>query len=525
MSQVLFKSLMVASVVLSAGVFSKTAQAQDASEAEILNQLQEYNQNNNSNNQVTNVNQLRDVSPTDWAYEALRSLVDRYSCISGFPDQTYRGSQPLTRYEFAAGLNSCLNQIERLIASSSSSVSQDDIDQINKLSQEFQAELATLGNRVTEVESRTALLEDNQFSTTTKLNGEVIFAITDSFGESDDNETIFGDRYRLSLNSSFTGRDKLVTRLTGGNLANVLGTPTSTQTFNLNNDDDNSNNVSVDWLAYYFPLRLGKNFEFETYTAAFGGIHSDYVPTLNPFFEDYDGGNGALSTFASESPIYRIGSGSGAAGTFKFGILDSILGPSTLTVGYLGSEAGDPSQEAGIFNGDYGALAQLNFGLSFANVGLTYVNGYNDGTATFGNLTGTAAANAEGRTKATHTYGSEIAFKITDNLHFSGFFAYQDVDFEDSEAGTDEVWTYGAGIALPDLFKEGNVLGVFAGAPPYSGSAAEVTTPIHLEGFYKHQVNDNISITPGVIWVQNPDQGLNDADDEIIGTLRTTFNF
>ncbi|MEO1673411.1 MAG: hypothetical protein AAFR77_21980, partial [Cyanobacteria bacterium J06631_2] len=41
--------------------------------------------------QITNVQQLRDVAPTDWAYEALRSLVDRYGCISGFPNQTYRG--------------------------------------------------------------------------------------------------------------------------------------------------------------------------------------------------------------------------------------------------------------------------------------------------------------------------------------------------------------------------------------------------------------------------------------------------
>ena len=85
------------------------------------------------------MNQLRDVSPTDWAYEALRSLVDRYGCISGFPNQTYRGSQPLSRYEFAAGLNSCLNQIERLIASSET-VSQEDLATINRLSQEFEAE-------------------------------------------------------------------------------------------------------------------------------------------------------------------------------------------------------------------------------------------------------------------------------------------------------------------------------------------------------------------------------------------------
>ncbi|HEY9770140.1 MAG TPA: S-layer homology domain-containing protein [Coleofasciculaceae cyanobacterium] len=87
--------------------------------------------------QVTNVNQLRDVAPTDWAYEALRSLVDRYGCIAGFPNQTYRSNQPLTRYEFAA-------------------------------------ELATLGGRVDELESRTAVLEDSSFSTTTKLNTEIV---------------------------------------------------------------------------------------------------------------------------------------------------------------------------------------------------------------------------------------------------------------------------------------------------------------------------------------------------------------
>ena len=94
--------------------------------------------------QVTNVNQLRDVAPTDWAYEALRSLVDRYGCISGFPNQTYQGSQPLSRYEFAAGLNSCLNQIERLIASQGS-VAGEDLETIQRLSQEFESELATLG--------------------------------------------------------------------------------------------------------------------------------------------------------------------------------------------------------------------------------------------------------------------------------------------------------------------------------------------------------------------------------------------
>lgn len=50
------------------------------------------NVDNNPMDQVTNVSQLRDVSPEDWAYEALRSLVERYGCIAGYPDGTFRGN-------------------------------------------------------------------------------------------------------------------------------------------------------------------------------------------------------------------------------------------------------------------------------------------------------------------------------------------------------------------------------------------------------------------------------------------------
>ncbi|MHC5730392.1 MAG: iron uptake porin, partial [Nostoc sp.] len=52
--------------------------------------------------QVTSVSQLSDVQPTDWAFQALQSLVERYGCIAGYPNQTYRGNRAMTRYEFAA---------------------------------------------------------------------------------------------------------------------------------------------------------------------------------------------------------------------------------------------------------------------------------------------------------------------------------------------------------------------------------------------------------------------------------------
>ena len=220
-------------------------------------------------NQITNVNQLRDVSPTDWAYEALRSLVDRYGCISGFPNQTYRGSQPLSRYEFAAGLNSCLNQIERLIASSETeTVSPEDLATVNRLSQEFEAELASMVGRVDELESRTAVLEDNQFSTTTKLGGEASFALSQVFGDEKadgsgdlDSVTVFNFRSRLSFNTSFTGKDLLKVRLDALNTIpfgsgeeeddpNVTGTGMTRTAF----DEGTGGSVRVGKLYYTFAL-------------------------------------------------------------------------------------------------------------------------------------------------------------------------------------------------------------------------------------------------------------------------------
>ncbi|MBD1846653.1 porin, partial [Cyanobacteria bacterium FACHB-63] len=41
----------------------------------------------NAIGQVTSVSQLSDVRPTDWAFQALQSLVERYGCIAGYPDR------------------------------------------------------------------------------------------------------------------------------------------------------------------------------------------------------------------------------------------------------------------------------------------------------------------------------------------------------------------------------------------------------------------------------------------------------
>ncbi len=485
-------------------------------------------ENQNSMSQVTSVSQFSDVQPTDWAFQALQSLVERYGCIAGYPNGTYRGNRALTRYEFAAGLNACLDRVNELIATATADlVTKQDLATLQRLQEEFSAELATLRGRVDSLEARTAELEANQFSTTTKLVGEAIFAVTDSFGDDDDNNTVFQNRVRLNFQSSFTGRDTLNTRIAAGN-ANVLSLPgnsfESTQTFNLGNTGNN--NAIIDWLSYYFPL--GNS---QVFLAATGGIHSDYTPTVNPYFEDFDGGNGALSTFATESPIYRIGGGAGAGVNLVFGGAQSTFKPS-VTLGYLASQANNPAPGSGLFEGNYAALAQLNLNVGDRlSLAATYVHGYHGaGSALFdagsvsGAVVGTSQANfvAAGNPYQSNSYGVAAAFKPSNRLSISGFVMYSDIN--DLVATSDgEVWSYGVGVALPDLGKQGNLLGIFAGAQPYLGSVGG-DRPYHIEGFYRYRLSDNISVTPGVIWLTNPGQGV-DSDNAVIGTLRTTFTF
>ena len=518
---------------------------------DVLNQINRYSRegNSNSQDQVTNVSQLSDVRPTDWAYEALRSLVERYGCIAGYPDGTFRGNRAMTRYEFAAGLNACLQQVERLIASSTSEfVTKADLATLQRLIDEFRTELATLGTRVDKLEGRVAFLEDHQFSTTTKLQGEAIFAVSDEFNRPVSNNTVFQDRVRLVFNTSFTGKDRLVTRLAAGNaeLFNFNGLSKlgeGQQTFNIGNTGNNR--VNLDWLAYYFNFGASK-----VYLAATGGIHSDYAPTLNPYFEDFDGGNGALSTFASENPIYRIGGGAGAAISLGVGPLQSILGPSTLTIGYLaGPSANNPAEKNGLFDGDFAALGQLNFNLGDRiGVGATYVHSYNNagsdifdiGNGANGRVVGSTFANRPSalrfnglneRPVVTNSYGGEVAFRLSDNISISGFGTYTQATI--IGRGRGDIWTYGAGVAFADFGKPGNVLGLFAGVEPTLRGLSPAARPAggfnrdnvwHFEGFYKFKVTENISVTPGIIWITAPEQRDANAD-AVIGTLRTTFTF
>ena len=576
MSSILWKSLVVSPAVLGATLLvSATAIAAPSTTTEVspatqpgvsevaqqpeilaqttIDQINRYSNEGNQNSsqsQVTSVSQFSDVEPTTWAFQALQSLVERYGCIAGYPNATYRGNRALTRYEFAAGLNACLDRVNELIATATADlVTKQDLATLQRLQEEFSAELATLRGRVDSLEARTAELEAHQFSTTTKLVGEAIFAVSDVFGDNtgDNNNTVFQDRVRLDLQTSFTGRDILHTRLAAGNATaftqfdnagNQLPTAEGTQTFQVGNDGGN-NSVNIDRLTYEVPIGPA-----QVYLAASGGRHSHYASVNNPyFFDQTDGGNGALSTFASESPIYRIGGGAGIALNLPLGKGKGILGNSSITAGYLASNANNPGLSSGLTNGDYAALGQLNFSVGDRlALAATYVHGYNtagnflfnSGTSSNVNnafassvAVGTQQANTLLNSGESNSYGVEAAFRPSDKLSISGFVSYHDVT--GFGANDDyQAWSYGLGVALPDFGKKGNVLGLFAGAEPYSfnrpGFGGNNDIPYHFEGFYKYRVSDNVSITPGVIYLTSPGQN-SDNDDAIIGTLRTTFTF
>ncbi|MFN9867827.1 MAG: iron uptake porin, partial [Pseudanabaena sp.] len=223
---------------------------------------------------VTSVSQLSDVKPTDWAFTALQSLVERYGCIAGYPDRTFRGKQATTRYEFAAGLNACLDKINEIISAGlADKVSKEDLATLQKLQEEFAAELATLRGRVDALDAKVTKLEAQQFSTTTKLSGLAFFNVTGATGNNavltptgvpapTPNITMSGLVW-LTLNTSFTGKDSLITQLAVGNgtspvinytpfasgFGNTTGVPFTDQTAGAT-----ANTFVLRELSYTFPV-------------------------------------------------------------------------------------------------------------------------------------------------------------------------------------------------------------------------------------------------------------------------------
>ena len=475
--------------------------------------------------QVTSVSQLSDVQPTDWAFQALQSLVERYGCIAGYPNQTYRGNRALTRYEFAAGLNACLDRVNELIATATVDlVTREDLAKLQRLQEEFSAELATLRGRVDAVEAKTAELEANQFSTTTKLQGQVVAVVSDVLSgdrvngeEIQEKNTTLGVRARVELVTSFTGQDTLFTRIQTNNILSPDILTTEGNLFFAG--EDGTNDASIDALFYKFPL--GKN--TQVIAIANAGAADDLTSTVNIF--DGDGAFGALSTFGTRNPIYAQIGGAGLGVTHEFS--DKLA----LSLGYLTGTANDPTPKNGLFDGAYGAMAQLTVKPSDRiSVGLTYINSYKQPLLTGSNR---ATTDFAGEAFSSNSYGIQASIGISDKLVLGGWAGYTNSQTLGGSRGDVDIWNYAITLGFPDLGKKGNLGGIIVGMEPKVTSVSSGLTDVidkdrntsyHVEGFYQYKVSDNITITPGIIWLTAPDHNDNN-DSVVIGALRTTFSF
>lgn len=514
----LIASSTVISAILSinSGAWAETVPANN-SEQQVKNNSQEQ-----IVSQVTSVSQLSDVQPNDWAFQALQSLVERYGCIAGYPNGTYRGNRALSRYEFAAGLNACLDRVNELIATATADLTtKQDLGTIQKLQEEFSKELAILRGRIDTVEAKTAELQAHQFSTTTKLQGQVVTVVSDVLLNKQVNgadipgkNTTLGSRARIELVSSFTGKDTLFTRIQANNI-NSPGINTTEGNLFFAGTTGNTT-AAIDALFYAFPL--GKNTQIKLIANA--GAADDVTNTVNLF--DGDGAFGAVSTFGTRNPIY------GQLGDKGIAVNHQLGKKLALSLGYLSGTANNPTPGNGLFDGSYGALAQLTVKPSDRiALGLTYINSYKQPLLTGSN---NATSTFNSQAFSSNSYGVQASLGISKKFVLGGWAGYTNSKVLTGTKGDVDTFNYAVTLGFPDLGKKGNLAGVIVGMEPkvtsssFAGVTKDPNTSYHIEGFYQYKLNDNITLTPAVIWLTAPDH--NDTNDNIvIGALRTTFSF
>jgi Carbohydrate-selective porin, OprB family len=354
----------------------------------------------------------------------------------------------------------------------------------------------------------------NQFSENTKLFGSVIFGVVGNISGDYSRNTAFGNRTRLELRTNIGG-GVLTTRLQAVGLglsnrnpnANTTAIPTNEGSLSWT-DGTTSNSIGIDALKYEYPLTAST----QLVVNANAGAADDFTDTINPFF-DGDGASGSISAFGNRPSIYYTVQGTGA------GIRHKLSDRAELSLGYLARNGNNPSVGNGLFGGGYGALAQISYQTSEnSKIGLTYTRTYNSDPGT-----GSVNANLGG---ISNNIGVEGFVQLSPEFALGGWAGY--TQNQPLGGGDRQIWTWAITAAAPNLGGKGNLAGLLVGQEPRVTSATDGTADtkagLHLEGFYQFKVSENISITPGIIYLTAPNQDAN-SSGAVIGAVRTTFTF
>ena len=527
----LFRQLLVAPAAL--GLLAPVA----ASAAELnLDGVNKYA----AADQVTSISQFSDVKPTDWAYQALSNLIERYGCVAGYPNGTYKGGQAMTRFEAAALLNACLDRVSEVT------------DELKKLMAEFEKELAILKGRVDGLEAKVGVLEAQQFSTTTKLKGIATFVLgANSFGGNNagiradanalEGGTSFNYDVRLNFDTSFTGKDLLRTTLRAGNadssafgFNNAIGTSTALEAFFQDpvittTGGSADNIVGINRLFYQFPI--GSNF-----TATFGArVRQDDMLAMWPSVYPADSILDML-TYAGSPVVYALNLGGGAGLWWRDGGF-------SISANYVSGNAGNgvpnPSgtQPGGIGNNSSASSSTVQFGYAGNNWGLAAAYSYNQNltynATTFlnssivnnGGLNSTNGFALSGYWQPSQSgwipsISAGWGVATTNLLSTTG--AYQNNGF------TSNSWTIG--LQWADAFVKGNALGMGLGqntmvTKNQNGGGTPADGNWAWEWWYKIQATDNISVTPGFFYLSRPLGGNTSGGATVSNPYFSSFGY
>lgn len=468
------------------------------------------------------VYQLSEVKNSDWAYQAWQTLAERYDCPTNNFHLNKSDNRSLSRAEFVFALHTCFNQFLSKLNQVESTVAAADLRIWQRLKADFATELASLDNsKIENLATRTQSLQENLFSPTTKLKGEVLFQLVDSFGNStdrnrDETQTVFGSRTKLNFVTSFYGSDVLKTEISTSNLGK-LDRITDTVMTRLASEGDDERK---------FSMKVNYRFLLDERTSIGVGTSGNGIQKaaeiLNPLSSS---GRGAISRFGRRDPATLRGVGS-AGITIQHEFSDYLQG----NIGYSTGNAESPDQ--GLFNASYSAIAQIvvepdnHLELAFA-----YTHKYQeqDDINLMGD-TGSENANNPFGDNATSAdnWGLQFNWYLSNRFKFGGWFGYTQAEKKQGNSQNATLLNGALNFTFPDLGHEGNVGGVIVGIPPLVTAHDDPVfedekTSWHIEALYKIQVSDNIEVTPGFFLVTDPNH--EDNDPIFIGTIRSRFDF
>ena len=149
-------------------------------------------------------NPFSDVTPQDWAYQAVAQLASQ-GIVNGYPDGTFKGQNNITRYEMAQMVAKALVRQDRVDAEQNAI--------INRLANEFSAELNNLGVRVATLENKVGNF---------KFTGDARLRY---IGSNDARDSKFDYRGRVKFEATVNDNTKAVVRLMGSKEFGAAGNP------------------------------------------------------------------------------------------------------------------------------------------------------------------------------------------------------------------------------------------------------------------------------------------------------------